>query len=196
MSNWWTKCSFFMFLPLASYLCSIDRHGQSKFNYPKEQITILKFLSLGTKNPKTKQWYAFTIRLITRWWIFICHCLYSHIVCWEAEGCYHYSTMFCWEPEALYHCTKSMAIVPFWFSTEHHWTASMPFWLSADNICFSTPPHTQWAEVPRTPPPCTDSTLCVSSACTPQSLNPPIPERHFSISISSGTFIPFLSVPL
>ena len=33
-----------------------------------------------------------------------------------------------------YSCTKSMAIVPLWFSMEHLWTALMPFWLSADKI--------------------------------------------------------------
>ena len=25
-------------------------------------------------------------------------------------------------------------IAPFWFSTEHHWSAIAPFWLSADDI--------------------------------------------------------------
>ena len=30
-------------------------------------------------------------------------------------------------------CTKSMAIAPFWFSTEHHWIALKPFWFSADD---------------------------------------------------------------
>ena len=38
---------------------------------------------------------------------------------WDPEGRYHYSKMFHWEPEGHYHCTKSMAIAPFWFSTEH-----------------------------------------------------------------------------
>ena len=42
--------------------------------------------------------------------------------------------MFHWEPEGRYHCTKSMATAPFWFSTEHRWSALAPFWLSADNI--------------------------------------------------------------
>ena len=42
--------------------------------------------------------------------------------------------MFCREPERRYCCTKSMAIAPFWFSTEHLWSAIAPFWLSADNI--------------------------------------------------------------
>ena len=26
------------------------------------------------------------------------------------------------------------ALVPFWFSTEHHWTVLVPFWLSADDF--------------------------------------------------------------
>ena len=30
---------------------------------------------------------------------------------------------FRWEPEGRYCCTKSMAIAPFWFSTEHCWSA-------------------------------------------------------------------------
>ena len=40
--------------------------------------------------------------------------------------------MFHWEPEGHYCSTKYMAIVPFWFSTKHLWTAIMPFWLSTD----------------------------------------------------------------
>ena len=55
-----------------------------------------------------------------------------HVVSWEPEWHYHYSTIFWWEPEGCYGCTKSMVIAPFWFSTEHHWTALMPFWISAD----------------------------------------------------------------
>ena len=39
-----------------------------------------------------------------------------------------------WEPEGRYRCTKSMAIAPFWFSTEHIWSSIVPFWLSADDI--------------------------------------------------------------
>ena len=38
--------------------------------------------------------------------------------------------MFPWEPEGHYCCTKSMAIAPFWFATEHPWTVLMPCWLS------------------------------------------------------------------
>ena len=40
--------------------------------------------------------------------------------------------MFHWVPEGCYH-TKSMTIVPFWFSTEHCWTALMPFWFSTEH---------------------------------------------------------------
>ena len=40
----------------------------------------------------------------------------QYSVCWEPEGCYQYLTI---KPEGRYHCTKSMAIVPFWFSMEH-----------------------------------------------------------------------------
>ena len=42
--------------------------------------------------------------------------------------------MLHWEPEGAYFCTKSMAIVPFWFSMEHCWTTLAPFWLLADDI--------------------------------------------------------------
>ena len=31
---------------------------------------------------------------------------------------------------------RSMVIAPFWFSTEHDWTALTPFWPSADNLVF------------------------------------------------------------
>ena len=41
--------------------------------------------------------------------------------------------MFYWEPDGRYCCTKSMALAPFWFSTEHSWTGLMPIWLSADD---------------------------------------------------------------
>ena len=64
----------------------------------------------------------------------------DYIVSWEPEGCYYYSVMFHWEQEGRYRCTKSMARVPFWFSTEQHWTALTPFWFSAEDIssCAST----------------------------------------------------------
>ena len=42
--------------------------------------------------------------------------------------------MFHREPEGHYRCTKSMVIVPFWFSLEQHWTALTPFWLSAKDM--------------------------------------------------------------
>ena len=48
---------------------------------------------------------------------------WNRIVSCELEGCYHYTTLFRWEPEGRYRCTKSMAMAPFWFSTEHRWTA-------------------------------------------------------------------------
>ena len=35
---------------------------------------------------------------------------------------------------------ESMTTAPFWFSTEHHWTALTPFWLSANGIKFSVTP--------------------------------------------------------
>ena len=35
-----------------------------------------------------------------------------------------------------YCCAKSMAIAPFWFLTEHLWSAIAPFWLSADDTFF------------------------------------------------------------
>ena len=44
----------------------------------------------------------------------------------EPEGHYPYSMMSRWEPEGCYHCTKSMVMAPFWFSTEHCWTALCP----------------------------------------------------------------------
>ena len=56
----------------------------------------------------------------------------SYSVSWEPEGRYQYSMMFRWEPEGRYCCKKPMAIAPFWFSTEHGWTALTPFWFSAD----------------------------------------------------------------
>ena len=31
---------------------------------------------------------------------------------------------------------STKVIAPFWFSTEHHWTALTPFWPSADNLVF------------------------------------------------------------
>ena len=42
--------------------------------------------------------------------------------------------VFRWEPEGRYCCTKSMAIAPFWLSTEHLWTAITPFWVSTDDM--------------------------------------------------------------
>ena len=59
------------------------------------------------------------------------------IVIWDPEGGYQYSKMFHWETEGRYYsCTKSMAIAPIWFSTEHLWIVIAPFWLSTDKIQF------------------------------------------------------------
>ena len=60
---------------------------------------------------------------------------------WEPEGRYCSSKMFRWEPEGRYRCTKSMAIVPFWFSMEHRWSAVMP--LLALNWRISLPERQQ-----------------------------------------------------
>ena len=67
---------------------------------------------------------------------------YSIITCHRCNsfqenpiGHYHNSMMFRWEPEGCYRCTKSnMVRAPFWFSTEHRWTALSPFWFSVDNL--------------------------------------------------------------
>ena len=50
----------------------------------------------------------------------------------RARRALSYSKMFHWEPEGRYHCTKSTAIAPFWFSTEHRWIVITPFCFSAD----------------------------------------------------------------
>ena len=42
--------------------------------------------------------------------------------------------MFHWEPEGPYRNILCKVIVPFWFSTEHHWIGITPFWLSTDDI--------------------------------------------------------------
>ena len=49
--------------------------------------------------------------------------------------------MFRGEPEGCYRCTKSMAIAPFWFSTEHLLILIAPFYLSTDDMfscCYKT----------------------------------------------------------
>ena len=51
------------------------------------------------------------------------------------KGRYYHSMVFRWEPEGHYCCTKSMAIVPFWFSEDHCWTVSTPFCFSTNNVC-------------------------------------------------------------
>ena len=61
----------------------------------------------------------------------------QHMYNWHAmyiQAIHHYSTMFRWEPEWHNHCTKSIAIAPFWFSTEHLWIAITPFWFSAESM--------------------------------------------------------------
>ena len=40
------------------------------------------------------------------------------------------------QPQGHYCHRFCAAIAPFWFSTEHHWTALSPFWLSPDYIIF------------------------------------------------------------
>ena len=82
------------------------------------------------------------------------HLLFMHGKNWCEENCllctptkfYHISIVICiwqltseeyfvtWEQKGNYRCTKCMAIAPFWFSTEHCWTALMPFWLSGDDL--------------------------------------------------------------
>ena len=42
--------------------------------------------------------------------------VFEYVVSWESEGHFYSSMMLHWEPEVHYRCTKSMAIVPFWFS--------------------------------------------------------------------------------
>ena len=46
-------------------------------------------------------------------------------------------SQFRWEPEGRYRCTKSTAIAPFSFSTEHRWIIITPFWLSTDDNIYS-----------------------------------------------------------
>ena len=41
----------------------------------------------------------------------------------------HNQNIVSWEPKGRYCCTT-----PFWFSTEHLWSAITPFWLSTDDI--------------------------------------------------------------
>ena len=70
---------------------------------------------------------------------------------WELE-CWQ---IVSWEPEGRYCCTKSMAIAPFWFSTEHRWSAITPFWLSTDEM--SIQKRGVWGSnttAPLPPPPC------------------------------------------
>ena len=45
--------------------------------------------------------------------------MWRQIVSWEPEGRYCRPKIFRWEPERRYFYTKSIAIVPFWFWTEH-----------------------------------------------------------------------------
>ena len=66
-------------------------------------------------------------------------------ISWEPEGCWQCLMLFCWEPERRYHCTKSMAVVPFWFSLEHCWTALMPFWFSTEHCWTALTPF--WSSV-------------------------------------------------
>ena len=42
--------------------------------------------------------------------------------------------MLRWEPEGHYCCTKFIAIMPFWYSTEHSWTTLTPFSFSGDKM--------------------------------------------------------------
>ena len=70
-----------------------------------------------------------------------------YIVSWEPVGHYQYSEMFFLEPEGGYRCTKSVVIVPFWFSTEHLWIVIAPFWLSTDDIrATKTIAHTMYVQ--------------------------------------------------
>ena len=52
--------------------------------------------------------------------------LHAHSVGWESKGHWHCSMMFLWEPEGHYCHRLCAAIVPFWFSTEHHWMVITP----------------------------------------------------------------------
>ena len=84
----------------------------------------------------TYLWNIYDISMTYLWNIYDISMTY-----WEPEGRYQYSKMFRWEPEGRYNCcTKSKAIAPFWFSTEHFGIVITPFLLSTDDIVQSTLP--------------------------------------------------------
>ena len=77
--------------------------------------------------------YYFTSQTAFHPCYFRTKCLY--IISWEPEGHYQNAMMFrCWKPEGHYRCTKSLAIAPYWFSTELCRIALTPFWFSADDM--------------------------------------------------------------
>ena len=80
-------------------------------------------------------WFIFiTIYLIRQEHRMKTNYMHVQFASWEPEGRYQYSKMFRWDTEGCYCCTKSMAVTPFWFSTEQLWIAVTPFWLSADKL--------------------------------------------------------------
>ena len=54
----------------------------------------------------------------------------SYIVCWEPEGRYcRFKDRSVENQKGAITVQQCMAIAPFWFSTEHLWSAITPFWL-------------------------------------------------------------------
>ena len=94
------------------------------------------------RNPVHSEFRNIVMSLVaTLWNVYICirewkpH--HHEVVSWEPEGRCQYSKMFSWELEGRYRCTKSLAIAPFWFSTEHPWIVIVPFWLLTDQVVYS-----------------------------------------------------------
>ena len=85
------------------------------------------------------------------------------IVSREPEGRYQHSIIFHWEPEGRYRCTKSVAILPFWCSVEHLWTALMPFCFSPDEIIKRA--FLCWSVLRRLPVGKNDFEICTMESC-------------------------------
>ena len=115
---------FLLMLSVHVYLYPPNFHyGLSPYISSVESQKGIKGANAVTKS------YGISALLVLNWQDII------YIVSWEPEGRYHYSTiLFRWEPEGRYCCTKSMVIVPFWFSTEHPSTVLTPFWFSANDM--------------------------------------------------------------
>ena len=102
----------------------VIKRSNGLFNHYKQLWCLKKFYISTDRLLTIADWHAY--KLLNQ------HVFTQDIVSEEPEG-YQFNDVLLRTIRVLLQC-KVYGIAPFWFSTEHHWTALMPFWLLGDDI--------------------------------------------------------------